>query len=48
MLREVAHPTEACQELVRDFIRPQFAMLVGILGELMPDGSRRASPARGL
>jgi AcrR family transcriptional regulator len=39
MLREVARPTDACQEMVRDFIRPQFAMLVGILGELMPTAS---------
>ena len=39
MLREVARPTEACQEMVHDFIRPQFAMLVGILSELMPAAS---------
>lgn len=39
MLREVPRPTEACQEMVHDFIRPQFAMLFGILSELMPTAS---------
>lgn len=39
MLREVASPTEACQEMVHDFIRPQFAMLFEILSELMPTSS---------
>lgn len=42
MLREVAQPTDACQELVQDFIRPQFQVLYHILEELLP----RATPAR--
>jgi AcrR family transcriptional regulator len=36
MMREVTAPTEACQELVRDFIRPMFDTLQGILGGLVP------------
>lgn len=36
MLREMAGPTAACQELVRDYIRPHFEMLLGILNELVP------------
>jgi AcrR family transcriptional regulator len=36
LLREIAHPTEACQELVRDYIRPNFEALGSILEELMP------------
>jgi AcrR family transcriptional regulator len=36
MLREVARPTDACQAMVHDFIRPQFSMLETILAELMP------------
>jgi AcrR family transcriptional regulator len=42
MLREVAQPTAACQEMVHDFIRPQFQALYQILEELMPG----ASPAQ--
>ena len=34
MLREVLHPTEACRELVEDYFRPHFQMLVSILAEL--------------
>jgi AcrR family transcriptional regulator len=34
MMREVLQPTEACRELVEDYIRPHFAMLVSILDEL--------------
>lgn len=37
MIREIATPTEACQELVRDYIRPHFEALSAILAELMPD-----------
>ena len=39
LLREIAHPTEACQELVRDYIRPNFEALGCILEELMPDAT---------
>lgn len=34
MLREVLHPTDACRDLVQDYIRPQFERLVAILDEL--------------
>ena len=34
MMREVLQPTEACRELVEDYMRPHFAVLVSILGDL--------------
>jgi len=34
MMREVLHPTEACRELVEDYIRPHFGILLGVLDEL--------------
>jgi AcrR family transcriptional regulator len=34
MLREVLQPTEACREMVEDYVRPHFAVLVSILDEL--------------
>ena len=34
MLREVLQPTEACREMVEDYIRPHFAKLVTVLDEL--------------
>jgi AcrR family transcriptional regulator len=34
MMREVLQPTAACRELAEDYMRPQFAVLVGILGDL--------------
>jgi AcrR family transcriptional regulator len=36
-LRELAHPTAACEEVVRDRIRPDAQVLAGILDELLPD-----------
>lgn len=36
MMREVAQPTAACEELVREYIRPHFALLQRIIGELVP------------
>jgi AcrR family transcriptional regulator len=36
MMRELAHPSEACAEVVRSFIREQFQILQGILSELVP------------
>jgi AcrR family transcriptional regulator len=36
-LRELAQPTAACEELVREQIRPQAEILEGILAELLPD-----------
>jgi TetR/AcrR family transcriptional regulator, regulator of cefoperazone and chloramphenicol sensitivity len=34
MMREVLHPTDACRELVEDYIRPHFSLLVSILDGL--------------
>lgn len=34
MLREILHPTEACRDLVEDYIGPQFRLLVSILDQL--------------
>ena len=34
MLREILQPTDACRELVEDYMRPHFALLVSILDEL--------------
>ncbi len=42
MLREVLQPTEACRELVEDYFRPHFDLLVSILAELA--GSRLDEP----
>lgn len=39
IMREIAHPSEACAELVQSSIRPQFEVLIGILRELVPPGS---------
>jgi hypothetical protein len=37
IMREIAHPTAACAELVQSSIRPQFEILIGILREILPD-----------
>jgi AcrR family transcriptional regulator len=42
MMREVLQPTEACRELVEDYIRPHFAVLIAILDDLA--GGRLAEP----
>jgi AcrR family transcriptional regulator len=36
MFRELSQPTAACAELVREYIRPHFEMLLSIVGELVP------------
>jgi hypothetical protein len=36
MMREVASPDVACETLVKEYIRPHFEILAGILKELMP------------
>ncbi len=36
MMRELFQPTAACVELVREFIRPHFELLLGILDEILP------------
>lgn len=38
MMREILQPTEACRELVEDYIRPHFGILLGILDELVGGG----------
>ena len=35
MMREVLHPTDACRELVEDYVRPRFELLVSVLDELV-------------
>ena len=35
MMREVLQPTDACRELVQDYVRPRFTLLVSILDELV-------------
>jgi hypothetical protein len=37
VMREMAHPTDACAELVQSSIRPQFEILMQIVRELMPE-----------
>jgi AcrR family transcriptional regulator len=37
MMQELARPTPACAELVRDVIRPRAEVIAGILEELLPD-----------
>jgi AcrR family transcriptional regulator len=36
IMREVAQPTEACREFVREFVRPTADVLFGILDDLLP------------
>jgi AcrR family transcriptional regulator len=36
MMRELMQPTVACEEIVRDYVRPHFALLQGIIAELVP------------
>ena len=35
MMREMLRPTKACEELVRDYIRPDFQVVKSIIGELV-------------
>ncbi len=46
MLREILHPTDACRELVEDYIRPHFSMLVSILDELAAGSLSKAELRR--
>jgi hypothetical protein len=41
MMRELARPTAACAELVRDYIAPLSEVLLGILAELLPPETPR-------
>ena len=36
MMREMLQPTKACQEMVEEYLRPEFNSLLEILGELLP------------
>src|SRR5262249_34770784 len=36
MMREIADPSQACTEVVRDYIQPMAEMLYGILSEMFP------------
>jgi AcrR family transcriptional regulator len=36
IMRETVQPSKACEEFVRGFVRPNFGILQGILGELLP------------
>jgi AcrR family transcriptional regulator len=36
MMREMVQPTAACEEVVRDYIRPAAGVLVAILDEMLP------------
>jgi AcrR family transcriptional regulator len=36
MMRELTQPSEACAELVRDYVEPRSKILLGILRELLP------------
>jgi len=36
MMRELAQPTVACEELVREYIRPHFTLLQRIIDDLVP------------
>lgn len=36
MMQEILNPTQACSEMVEDYIRPEFDLLLVILGDLMP------------
>jgi AcrR family transcriptional regulator len=42
MMREMAQPTAACVEVVREYIRPMADVLVGILSELLPPDTPHA------
>lgn len=46
MLREILHPTDACRELVEDYIRPHFTVLVSILDELSAGSLSKAELRR--
>jgi AcrR family transcriptional regulator len=39
MNREILQPTEACRDLIREYFRPHFEMLLAILDEMLPAGT---------
>ena len=36
MMQEILNPTQACREMVEDYIRPEFGRLLSILDEILP------------
>ena len=42
MMREILQPTQACEELVQDYFRPQFNELLQILDEMVPASTSEA------
>jgi TetR/AcrR family transcriptional regulator, regulator of cefoperazone and chloramphenicol sensitivity len=36
MMQEVLQPSQACREMVEDYIRPEFQLLLSILDEILP------------
>jgi AcrR family transcriptional regulator len=42
MMRELTQPSEACAELVRDYIEPRSKILLSILRELLPPNTPRS------
>lgn len=42
IMRELTQPSEACAELVRDYIEPRSKILIGILRELLPPNTPRS------
>jgi AcrR family transcriptional regulator len=36
MMRELAHPSDACAQFVRDLVRPTFELVLGIVDEIVP------------
>ena len=42
IMREMTQPSEACAELVRDYIEPRSKILLGILRELLPPNTPRS------
>ncbi len=37
MMQEVMQPSQACREMVEDYIRPEFQLLLAILDEILPE-----------
>ena len=46
MMREVMTPTDACRDLVEDYIRPQFEILLSIVDGLVPSAASVAERHR--
>ena len=41
LFREILNPTEACKDLVEEYFRPHFELLLEILGEVLPADTPR-------